>query len=290
MQVTLLGTGCPLLCEARGGAATLVRTEEAAVLIDCGSMATQRLLGAGCPGHLIDALLVTHLHSDHLVDFYQLVVSSWHLGRDRPLKVYAPEPVIQMLRKTMEAWADERALRVKFERRPSAVGLEVEYAPITGGQALEIGELEITCVAVEHAPVTPAFGFIFRANAKSAAVSGDTKVCDALIQAGQGCDLLVHEVYNHTEIAAAPGNRTPEAIAAVMSYHTLDREVGGVATAMNAKALALTHFVPPEFDRAKLLSTVAESFAGPVFIGEDLMTFDLASGDVSHKDFRARLL
>ena len=87
-----------------------------------------------------------------------------------------------------------------------------------------------------------------------------------------------------------PGRRSAETVAAVASYHTLSGEVGGVAARMGAKALALTHFVPPEFDRAALLAEVAETYAGPVFVGEDLMAFDLATGDVSVGEFRARLL
>jgi ribonuclease Z len=59
---------------------------------------------------------------------------------------------------------------------------------------------------------------------------------------------------------------------------------------MGAGALALTHFVPPDFDRASLLTEVAESYDGPVFVGEDLMGFDLASGEVTWGDFRARLI
>ena len=38
----------------------------------------------------MDALLLTHLHSDHVVDLFQLVVSSWHQGRDRPQRVIGP--------------------------------------------------------------------------------------------------------------------------------------------------------------------------------------------------------
>jgi ribonuclease Z len=79
-------------------------------------------------------------------------------------------------------------------------------------------------------------------------------------------------------------------VAAVASYHTLSTQVGGVARAMGAKALALTHFVPPEFDRAALLADVAEGYDGPVFVGEDLMSFDLGSGDVAWGEFRARLV
>ena len=83
MQVTLLGTGCPVVSLERFGPATLIEHEEQAILVDCGSGVTQRLLAAGCPGAYLDAILLTHLHSDHLVDLYQLVISSWHQGRER---------------------------------------------------------------------------------------------------------------------------------------------------------------------------------------------------------------
>jgi len=290
MRVTLLGTGCPVAHPRRGGAAALVETDQARVLVDCGSMVAQRLVAAGRPGATLDALLVSHLHSDHLVDFYQLVVSSWHQGRAAPWTVHCPEPVIPVIEATMEAWRGERDLRVAFEKRPSATGLGVRCEALAPGRRITVGDLEVEPVLVEHAPVEPAYGFVFRAGGKTAVLSGDTTVCEALVEAGQGADLLVHEVFLHREMPPVPGRRSAETVAAVASYHTLSGEVGGVAARMGAKALALTHFVPPEFDGAALLAEVAETFAGPVFVGEDLMAFDLATGDVSVGEFRARLL
>ena len=290
MKITLLGTGCPVAHPRRGGAATLVETAGARVLVDCGSMVTQRLIEAGCRGAELDALLVSHLHSDHLVDFYQLVVSSWHQGRASPWVVHCPETVAPVIEATMAAWHDERALRIAFEQRPSASGLEVTCETLAPGRRITIGDLEIEPVLVDHGPVAPAYGFVFRSGGKTAVLSGDTGVCEALIAAGRGAGLLVHEVYLHHEMAPVPGRRSAATIAATASYHTLSGEVGEVARRMGAGALALTHFVPPEFDRAALLAEVAESYDGPVFIGEDLMSFDLASGDVTLGDFRARLV
>jgi len=290
MRVTLLGTGCPVAHQRRGGAATLVETDQARVLVDCGSMVAQRLIAAGRQGASLDALVVSHLHSDHLVDFYQLVVSSWHQGRAAPWTVHCPESVIPVIEATMEAWRGERELRVAFEKRPSATGLGVTCVPLSPGRRITICDLEIEPVPVDHPPIRPAYGFVFRSGGKTAVLSGDTTVCEALVVAGRGADLLVHEVFLHREMPPVPGRRSAETVAAVASYHTLSAEVGGVAARMGAKALALTHFVPPEFDRAALLAEVAETYPGPVFIGEDLMGFDLASGDVTLGEFRARLL
>ena len=290
MEITLLGTGCPVASPDRRGAATLARAPGAAVLIDCGSGATQRLLEAGARGADLDALLVTHLHSDHLVDFYQLVVSSWHQGRDRPWTVYCAPDVRAFLQATLDLWADERAARVAFERRPSAIGLEVAFVEIEPAAPIEIGGLTITPVPVEHQPVANAYGFVFDAGGKRAVLSGDTRYCPALIAAGRGADLLVHEVFVHREMPVVAGVRSAETIEAVASYHTSSAEVGRVAAEMAARALALTHFVPPVFDREALLAEVAESFGGPIFVGEDLARFDLASGDVAFGGFRARVL
>ena len=142
----------------------------------------------------------------------------------------------------------------------------------------------------DHGPVAPAYGFVLRSAGKVAVLSGDTGVCEALIEAGRGADLLVHEVYLHREMVLVPGLRDAATVSATASYHTLSGEVGEVARRMGAAALALTHFVPPDFDRAALLAEVAGSYHGPVFVGEDLMSFDLASGDVTLGAFRARVL
>lgn len=290
MRITLIGTGCPAVHPERGGAATLVETDDAAVLVDCGSGATQGLVRAGTRGAAMDALLVTHLHSDHLVDFYQLVVSSWHQGRQDPWRVLCPPTVVPVIEGTMAAWKDERDLRIAWESRATATGLEVETEILDPATPIRIGDMEIQPVLVDHQPVEPAYGFVFRAGGKTAVISGDTAVCPALIEAGQGCDLLVHEVLIHGVMRTAPGQRTKATVDNVAQYHTLSTEVGGVARDMGAKALALTHFVPPEVDREGLLTEVSKTFDGPTFVGEDGMSFDLATGDVAHGSFRARVI
>ena len=55
MEFVLLGTGCPQCDPDRLGPATLVRHGGRAVLVDCGSGVTQRLVQAGTPGAAIDA-------------------------------------------------------------------------------------------------------------------------------------------------------------------------------------------------------------------------------------------
>ena len=86
MRITLLGTGCPSVHPRRYGASQLIEGMGAKVLVDCGNGCTQRLVQAGHSPAAVDALFVTHLHSDHLVDLWQLVVAGWHAGRPHPLR------------------------------------------------------------------------------------------------------------------------------------------------------------------------------------------------------------
>lgn len=291
MRVTLLGTGCPVVHPDRCGAATMFRAADSCVLVDCGSGVTQRLVETGTRSADIDALLLTHFHTDHLVDFYQLVISGWHQGRDRPWPVHAPRAVLDHLAAIMAAWRPERDQRIAFEQRRSTAGFEIEPHEIADGTVITVGNMEITAIEVDHGPVRPAFGFVFRAGGITVVHSGDTCRSERLVEAGQGADLLVHEVMIHKDTPPKPGpNRSAKTMDNVASYHTLSSEVGGIARDMGAAALALTHFVPPEFDRETLLAEVGESYDGPVIIGEDLMQIDLASGTLSWRDMAARVL
>ena len=66
IELTLLGTGCPSVDINRFGPANLVDGGVSSrLLVDCGTGVTQRLLEAGCSGGELDAILITHLHSDH---------------------------------------------------------------------------------------------------------------------------------------------------------------------------------------------------------------------------------
>jgi ribonuclease Z len=289
MRVTLLGTGCPSVSTRRYGAATLVEADGTRLLVDCGSGSTQRLVEAGGNGAALDALLVTHLHSDHLVDLWQLVVSGWHQGRSAPLRVIAPPGLRRFTDALEAAWAAERAQRLAFERRPNPGGFGLRVEEIAAGERRRIGALEIEAVAVDHRPVEPAFGYIVRSGALCLALSGDTRACPALAEAAMGCDALVHEVFAHTALRPLPGRRDPATISAVASYHTLASEVGAIAAAARAGCLVLTHIVPPDVDTAALAAEAGRDFAGPILVGEDLLGLDLASRVASWRGLSWRL-
>lgn len=299
MRVTLLGTGCPNVDVHRYGPAALVEAGPADAretwLVDCGSGVSQRLLAHGADCARLTGLLLTHLHSDHTVDFMQVLISGWHQGRTEPLRVYGPARTREFFAGLLAAWAPEFEQRKAHELRPPR-GLEVEITEIDGNWRLETGALTITNTEVRHQPVKPAFGFRFDAASQnegsldegrvqrtggSAVISGDTAYSPELIALAQGCDLLVHEAFVHWryhEVRAAVPIKIRNNI---QSYHTTTAEVGKVAAQAGAGHLALTHFVPTVFDRARVVAEVRADYAGGLSIGDDLMSFDVRPGAVS---------
>lgn len=280
MELVLLGTGCPVVSTERFGPAALVIHDGAHVLIDCGSGVTQRLVGAGISGRDLDAVLLTHLHTDHLIDLYQLIVSSWHQGRDRPQVIYGPPGTQAYVDGVMALWETERKQRIAHEMRPSVAALDVKVTEITDGWALQLGNLAIGGFAVDHRPVRHAFGFSFEGGGKRLVISGDTRPCTALELAAKGADVLLNEVFVHREMPIIEGVRSQQTVDNVGAYHTASSEVGKMAGRVDVNTLVLTHFVPPNCDREKLLAEVGTDFKGQIIIGEDLMRFDLASGRI----------
>ena len=269
-----LGTGCPIPSPERMGPSHLVEINNTKILIDCGSGVTQRLVQAKIKSAEIDALIITHYHSDHIVDFWQLVVSSWHQGRSKPWNVFTTATTIKHLQKQIEAYSDEIKIRISHEQRQSVEGLKINFIELSE-ETIHFSDFKIRPFLVDHEPILPAYGLSFEAFNFHLVFSGDTKSCQSLINAVQGADLLIQEVFVDREMNAIPGIRTEKTIEAVKSYHTVPDEISKIASEGKVKTLMLTHIVPPSADRLALVKEINRNYDGTIIIAEDLMRFDL---------------
>ena len=272
MELTLLGTGCPSVDHKRFGPSNLVSTKNTKILVDCGSGITQRLHELEVSSADIDALLFTHLHSDHAVDLYQLIISSWHSYRIKPWKIYGPKGTKKFVKKIMDAWADERKLRISYEARASAKAFDIQVTEFKSIGNIKIKDLSIKYFEVDHKPVKYAYGFSFTNKNKKLTISGDTRPCENLMKYAQQSDVLLHEVFIEGEILQINKMRTKKTLHNVQSYHTTSTQVGKVAFIARAKKLVLTHFVPTRFNKNNLKKVVKKDFGKDPVIGEDLMT------------------
>ena len=275
MHLTLLGTGCPKVDDKRFGPSNLVTTNKSSILIDCGSGVTQRLEQAKVSTADIDALFLTHLHSDHVIDIYQLIISSWHSYRVKPWKVYGPIGTKKLIRLIMKAWKDERNQRIQYEKRSSVQAFNIQVKEFNEYGKIKIKDLIIEYFEVDHKPVKYAYGFNFHRKNKKLTISGDTKPCNNLMKYAQLTDVLLHEVYIEEEMQPITKMRSKKTLNNVKNYHTTSNMVGKIAKISRCKKLVLTHFVPTKFNEQKLINTVKKDFGKKPIIGKDLLKISI---------------
>lgn len=136
------------------------------------------------------------------------------------------------------------------------------------------GDVRVTAILVDHAPVFPAFAFRFDTPAGSIVLSGDTAPSANLVALAQGADILVHEVYDDTRGDDADEG-TWEARRRhhhLVTSHTPLSQVGKVAADAGVGRLVLTHFIPgdDELPDARWQAGVT-SYDGDVIVGRDLL-------------------
>ena len=275
MKLTLLGTGCPSVDFKRCGSSNLISTKSTKILVDCGSGVTQRLNQSKNSSADIDALLLTHLHTDHVIDLYQLIISSWHSDRTSQWKIYGPKGTKKFVDKIFLAWKSERKLRISYEKRKSSKALNYKVYEFKKEGFININDIKIKYFEVDHKPVPYAYGFSFFNKNKKLTISGDTKPCESLMRNAQNADVLLHEVFIEYEINQTSGLRSKKTLHNVKEYHTPSNLVGKVAKLSNCKKPVLTHFVPTKFNISKLKKIVRKDFGKDPIIGNDLLTINI---------------
>lgn len=192
----MCGTGSPVAGPGREQARLAVTAGNSLYVVDAGAGSHATMQLARQPTHDLRALLMTHLHTDHVTGIPDFNLISWVAGRPAPLKVFGPAGVERLVTGLNEAFAIDRGFRVSHhgaELLRSELGV-MSAGPIGPGVVHEADGFTITAFAVDHAPVIPAFGYRFDYRGRSVVVSGDTVVTASLEQAAAGADLLLHDV------------------------------------------------------------------------------------------------
>jgi len=289
--VTLLGTGSPVPITARYGMATLVQAGGLNLVFDAGRGCAVRLNQAGVPLGRVDALFVTHFHSDHLNGLPDLWMTSYlppTFGRRaQPMEIRGPKGIARIAETMRATFADDVRIRMADEHVPEASTLIVAHEFAKDGVMFERNGVTVTAFEVNHGPlIKPAYGYRVDHGGRSVLLSGDTKFDENLIAHGQGVDLLVHEV----AVAPKPILDAPY-IQTILNHHTTPEQAGVVFTRTKPRLPVFSHIVELSDDKnprpgeAEIVQRTRTNWTGDLIVGQDLDRFVLTSAGVAVQHF-----
>src|ERR1700722_19680604 len=283
-KVTLLGTGNPRPVMSRFGPSILVEAGNEKLLFDCGRGATQRLYQLNSSFPEITALFLTHLHSDHTVGIPDLWLTGWVMGRSTPLPVWGPEGTKAMMQHLQEAYAFDIHVRRDVDTKLPGAGAEVIAKDIGEGVVYNSGSVKVTAFLVDHGEIKPALGYRVDYGGHSVTLSGDTRPSENLIKFAQGTDVLIHEVIDPPAFGETVSRDTQEQRKTIIEHHTTPEQAGIVFTRVKPKLAVYSHIVPP--DVPEVIPHTRKSYAGPLEVGEDLMSIEIGDKTEVHPPSR----
>ncbi len=267
--ITLLGTGGPVPDPHRAGPATLVTAGPEQFLVDAGRGVLVRLAATGSGADQLSAVLLTHLHSDHITDLNDVITTRWIMTFEpSPLRIVGPVGTGQVVNGILESLAPDIAYRIGHHG-------DLDYPPpvevieVTEGQLDVGGEVAVMCAPTDHRPVEPTVAYRFDYGGSSVVAAGDTVPCAGLDRLCEGAQALVHTVIRKDIIETIPIPRLLD----TLDYHSSPAEAAQTAARAEMDLLVLTHYFPPPAagdDGEDYRALAAEHFKGVIEAGDDL--------------------
>ena len=249
-------------------------------VIDCGLGVTRGVVEAGLVLPELRCIIITHLHSDHVLELGPLIHTAWTAGLKDKVVVYGPAGTVAVWQGFLASLSYDIAIRIEDEGRPDLARM-VEVREYGDGAVFTDGRVKVTALRVLHPPVTDCFALRFDHGAGSVVFSADTTYFPPLATFAQGADILVHEAIYEPgvdRLVARVGNgaRLKQHL---LASHTLAEDVGRIATEAGVGLLALHHLVPaddPLVTEQHWIDALRSQYHGPLVVGRDGLFLPLA--------------
>ena len=275
-RVVLLGTGTPNANPDRWGPSVAVVVDSSVYIVDAGPGVVRRVAAAARETKLaaftmarLRIAFLTHLHSDHTLGLPDLMFSPWVLGRAVRLAVYGPPGTKAMVEHLQAAYAEDIDIRLHGGEPANKTGYGAAGHDVPAGVVYRDSLVTVTAFEVPHGSWKHAYGYRFATPDRTVVISGDTRASEAVAQACDGCDVLVHEVMSDQGLKGYP----PDWQAYHRAFHTVATDVGVVATKARPTLLVLYHQLPNGIADSVLLREVRSTFNGRVVSGRDLAVY-----------------
>ncbi len=270
IEVVLLGTGNPLPDPGRAGAATLIRVGGRTILVDAGRAVCMRLMAAGVLPMMLDRVLLTHLHSDHICDLNDVVTTQWVMSpAAKVLPIFGPPGTRSVVDGMMAMLGPDVGYRLAHHDDLTWQP-QIEVSELNPGVVFDEDGVRIVAARTDHRPVEPTLGFRFECEGKAVVIAGDTVPCAGLDDLCRDADVYVQTVLRDDLVGMVPMQRFRDTI----DYHSTVVQAAETAARCGVGTLVLTHQIPtPGPGTADEWTAIArDHFTGTIVFGEDLTT------------------
>lgn len=303
LHAVLTGTGSPIADIKRAGPSVAMQAGNKLFIVDTGDGSARNLQGAGLNIGKVDAVFITHFHSDHIGGLGETMVERWAAGgHSDQLPIYGPIGISTIVEGFKIAYEQDKGYRIAHHGAdtlpPSGAGgkaieFDLGRDPMAGKIIYDKEGVKITAFNVNHAPVYPAVGYKFEYKGRSIVISGDTVYTENLVEQSKGSDLLICEALNPELVkiinqnAGLLGSATVAKITEdIPKYHMSPEQTAKTAAKAGVKHLTLTHIIPPLPSRLLynvFLGDAKKIYKGKIDIGRDGMLISLPANSKSIK-------
>lgn len=301
-DILFLGTSAAVPSKTHATSCIAVRSGPDIILLDCGEGSQRQLMLSPFSFMKIRAILITHLHGDHIFGLPGLLQTMSLSNRTEPLTVIGPRGISGALDAMMSVTEGETQYRV-------------DVAEADGGEVFDVNGMTVIPYPTDHG--IPSLGFVVRDRSRpgridaekarslgitdgkemamlkagqevrgvkpsqvvsgpipgyTIAYSGDTRPCGSETAAVAGADVLIHEA---TYLDA-------ESEQAFEHYHTTALQAARIALEAGVGNLVLTHVSNRYSDRSVLLDEARPVF-GNTYAADDMMLLELSSKGLRQK-------
>ena len=272
IKVTILGSGTPRVNIDRFSQSILIEHKNDKFLFDAGRGALLRLNQSRILPNEIENIFFTHLHSDHILGFSDILMTGWVYHRQKPLNIFGPPGTINFVDSTIRSFEEDIKVRSLPPESLNVENLKSNIEIIYDDFIYKKNGLTIETFAVKHEPFTYAFGFKIFNSKYCMVISGDTTYSEQVIEKTKNCDLLIHEIAHASEHTL---EKYPKA-KGVISYHTDASQVSKIINTVKPRLTILNHVLSLDGSSdEQILNEIKKNTKHKVLIAKDLMTIDL---------------